>query len=136
MKSTKSHEGELSRSLHIVFGKSIDRKRVKTLNFFALPTAKNLLCRITANITILDNNVKAFLSIFIAKIFLNSMRLIFIFYCTTKFNFINALRFQSDCSNLTFYLIFLSLWITLISITQALHFHCCRLLQFLTPRSR
>lgn len=29
----------------------------------------NLLCRITANITILDNNVKAFLSIFVAELF-------------------------------------------------------------------
>lgn len=47
------------------------------LNFFKLPTfhfqliryTVHLLCRITANITILDNNVKAFLSIFVVETF-------------------------------------------------------------------
>lgn len=36
---------------------------------FGVQTKCNLLCRITANITILDNNVKPFLSIFLAELF-------------------------------------------------------------------
>lgn len=41
-----------------------------TLYFPLIRCTMHLLCRITANITILDNNVKAFLSIFAMKLFL------------------------------------------------------------------